>query len=206
MSMWSYPEGSIINGVLTEHRTVRGPLPVTINDKSYGIDIFEKESSEFLANLGIFSYIEDSIPEHYSGGVPVDVQEENVIRRTYPNPILQADQWRANLTSAIQTKKVSKRDGGFVVDSKTFDSDAAANMAYLNFSVRLSQDPTYTTLWKASGNEWVTMDASLFTQVAAAFAANMEAAFGWQAEMDAELSVAPDTYEALKFIEELINS
>ena len=201
--MYSYPAGTIINGILTDHRTVRPAMPFTINDVSYGLAHFA--DAELLVRLGIKSFIEDAVPAHYQGGVPEDVETANTIHRTYPNPILQAEPWRAQLVQATQVKKIAKRDGGFAVNGILFDSDANANIAYLNFGFRLAQEPTFSTPWKASGNIWVTMDAALFTLVSAAFAANNQGAFAWQAQMDAALAAAPDTYAALKAIEDAIN-
>jgi len=189
---------------LTE-RTVRGPLPVAINDISYPPAIFSNWSGPELAALGIKAFVEDSIPAHYSGGVPVDVETDYQIHRTYPNPVLDAAPWRVQLTQAIQTKKIAKRDVGFLVDETLFDSDANANVQYLNFYTRISVNPTYSTPWKASGNTWVVMDATLFALVSAGFQANTESAFSWQAQMNSALATAPDTYEALKAIEDSIN-
>jgi len=88
MSMWSYPAGSIINGVLTEFRTVRGPLPVTINDISYSPDIFSKWPMADLAALGLKLFVENPIPQDYIGGVPVDIETDEQITRTYPDMYL----------------------------------------------------------------------------------------------------------------------
>lgn len=206
MSMWSYPAGAIINGVPTDHRTVRRALPVTINGVQYSVAIFSSWTPAQLAALGIKSWAEDSVPEHYSGGAPVDVETDTHIQRTYPNPVLQPEPWRVQLQAAIQAKKIAKRDGGFIVDETLFDSDAGANVAYLNFDTRIAADPLYSTPWKASGNIWVTMNATLFALVSAGFQANMEAAFSWQAQMDAALAEAPDTFAALSAIEVLINT
>lgn len=206
MSMWSYPAGAIINGVRTSERTVRSALPVTIDGVSYPVTIFSLWSPAQLASIGIKSWAEDSVPEHYSGGVPVDVESATHIQRTYPNPILQATPWRAQLQEAIQAKKIDKRDGGFTVDGVLFDSDTNANMAYLNFNAKLATDPQFSTPWKASDNTWVTMDAALFAKVSAAFEANNQGAFLWQAQMSAALDAAPDTYDALKAVEDQIKA
>ena len=206
MSQYSYPAGAIINGVLTEHRTVRGPLPVTINDISYPPAIFTNWTSEQRAVLEILDFFEDSVPQHYSGGVYADITGPTSIHRTYPNPVLDAAPWRAQLLAAIQEKKKAKRDGGFMVGNVLFDSDANANVQYLNFYTRITKDPDYSTPWKASGNTWVVMNAALFALVSAGFQANTEAAFTWQAQMDAALAEAPDTFEALSAVEALINT
>ena len=85
MSMYSYPAGAIINGVLTTERTVRGPAPVTINDVSYPDAIFASWSPQELAALGIKLFIENPIPQDYIGGVPEDIETDGQITRTYPH-------------------------------------------------------------------------------------------------------------------------
>lgn len=85
MSMWSYPAGSIINGVETTERTVRPPLPVIINDVQYNESIFNSWTLQDLAQLGLKLFIENPIPEGYDSGVPVDIETDTQITRTYPD-------------------------------------------------------------------------------------------------------------------------
>jgi len=86
MSMWSYPVGAIVNmGQPLTERTVRGPLPVTINDISYGPDIFSKWPMADIAALGIKLFIENPIPQDHIGGTPVDIETDEQITRTYPD-------------------------------------------------------------------------------------------------------------------------
>lgn len=181
----------------------RGPWGPNGEEVSYPT---RKVTMEMWAMLGWLPYITDDVPEHYSGGAPVIVKTALEYRCTYPNPVFEAAPWRAQLLAAIQAKKIAKRDGGFMVDETLFDSDANANVQYLNFYTRITKDPTYSTPWKASGNTWVTMNAALFALVSSGFQANTEAAFAWQAQMDAELAAAPDTFAALLAIEALINT
>lgn len=173
---------------------------------SGGVRHYKSCSEDELIAAGYLAYTEDAVPEHYAPGVYEDVETPDKIHRTYPNPILQAAPWRQQLTNAIQVKKVTKRDGGFLVDGVLFDSDAGANIAYLNFGVLLQQAPSTVQRWKTSGNTWVDMDAALFTKVSAGFATNLRAAFAWQDSMTQALAVAPDTYAALKAIEDAINA
>jgi len=157
------------------------------------------------AQLGWLPYITDDVSEHYSKGEPVIIKTATEYHCTYPNPVLDTATWRDQLIKDIQNKKIAKRDGGFLVDGVLFDSDAGANVQYLNFFTQVMSDPTYTvTNWKASNGTWVEMNATLFAKVSAAFALNTAAAFDWQAAMQTALDTAADTYEALKAVEDLI--
>ena len=85
MSMWSYPANAIINGVLTTERTVRGPLPFTdTKGDQHSESVFSSWTGPELAALGIKLFIENPIPQDYIGGVPVDIETEYQITRTYP--------------------------------------------------------------------------------------------------------------------------
>lgn len=185
--------------------TVRQSQPFVFNNVQYGIDVFQKWTPEQLAEVGVKEFIEDSVADHYRGGVPVDVETVTQVHRTYPNPVFEPAPWRASLMAEIQAKKITKRDGGFTVDGVLFDSDAGANVQYLNFFTQVMSDPTYTVAnWKASNGTWVEMNAVLFAKVSAAFTLNTAAAFDWQAAMQTALDTAVDTYEALKAVEDLI--
>lgn len=103
---------------------------------------------------------------------------------------------RADKRAAIQTRKVQARDGGFLVNGVRFDSDGAARIAYIELAMRLQASATFSTAWKASDGVWVTMNAALYAQVAAAGEAHVSAAFARQAELDAALD-ACTTIEAV---------
>lgn len=62
-----------------------------------------------------------------------------------------------------------------------FDSDAKARLAYLELALKLGQDPAYSTPWKASRGQWVTMDAALFAALQPAYEAHIQGCFAWQA-------------------------
>lgn len=97
--------------------------------------------------------------------------------------------------AAIQVGKVAARDGGVVVNGILFDSDLAARMAYNELAIRFQQNPSFSTQWKASKGQWVTMDAALFAQVMAAGEAHIQACFAWQAEREAEVMAAQNIEE-----------
>ena len=83
--MWSYPIGAIIGGVELTERTVRPALPVIVGDVQYGESIFSAWSLPELAALGIKLFVENPIPQDYIGGVPVDIETDTQITRTYPD-------------------------------------------------------------------------------------------------------------------------
>ena len=94
-------------------------------------------------------------------------------------------------------------DGGFMHGVTLFDSDAKARLAYLELALKLGQDATYSTLWKASTGQWVTMDAALFAALQPAYEAHIQSCFGWQAAREAEVAAAvalAETDEAVAWV------
>lgn len=92
--------------------------------------------------------------------------------------------------AAINEGKNVALDAGFWHEGVLFDSDTKARLAYLELAVKLVQDPTYSTPWKASRGQWVQMDAALFAALQPAYEAHIQACFAWQAARDQELSLA----------------
>ena len=109
-----------------------------------------------------------------------------------PPPEPTAQERRAALLSVISARKAAFRDGGFDMNGVRWDSDLEARTAYGELARMLEADPAYTTRWKASDGQWVTMTSVLFAQVYAAGAAHIAAAFAWQEEEEARLSATPD--------------
>lgn len=107
-------------------------------------------------------------------------------------PPLTAERLRAKLLAEIGARKNALRDGGFLVDGVLWDSDAGARLAYAELAQRLAADPSFTTRWKASEGQWVTMTAALFAAVYTAGAAHIAAAFAWQEAEEARLAATPD--------------
>jgi len=91
---------------------------------------------------------------------------------------------------AINEGKNGALDGGFIHNSVLFDSDSKARLAYLELALKLGQDPTYSTPWKASSGVWVTMDAALFSALQPTYEAHIQACFQWQAAREMEVAVA----------------
>lgn len=71
-----------------------------------------------------------------------------------------------------------------------FDSDAKARLAYLELAVKLGQTPAYSTPWKASRGQWVTMDAALFAALQPAYEAHIQTCFAWQAAREQDVAAA----------------
>lgn len=71
-----------------------------------------------------------------------------------------------------------------------FDTDAKARLAYLELAVKLGQDSTYSTPWKASRGQWVTMGAALFAALQPAYEAHISGCFAWQAAKEQEVAAA----------------
>ena len=97
---------------------------------------------------------------------------------------------KADKLEKIQQGKVAARDGGFDVSGTKFDSDQSARIAYLELSMKLQTDSTFTTEWKANDETWVMMDAALYAQVAAAGQTHIENVFAWQAQQNALVASA----------------
>lgn len=91
---------------------------------------------------------------------------------------------------AINIGKNTALDGGFTYGGTLYDSDSKARLAYLELATRLGQDQAYSTHWKASRGQWVTMDAALFAALQPAYEAHIQACFAWQAEREQELAAA----------------
>lgn len=113
------------------------------------------------------------------------------------------DRAAAKLT-AINNGKNATLDGGFIHDGVLFDSDSKARLAYLELSLKLGQDAAYSTPWKASAGQWVTMDAALFAALQPAYEAHIAGCFAWQAAREQEVAaaVAAGDVEALEAVAE----
>ncbi len=99
------------------------------------------------------------------------------------------------LSAYTQAEKKRIKDGGFLLDDVLFDSDDAANIAYLQLQVKLSVNPDYTIPWKASMGVWVTMDSTLFTSVMAAIEAHSSVCFAWQQAKEIEIAACTTAAE-----------
>ena len=95
----------------------------------------------------------------------------------------------------INAAKNTHLDGGFLHNGVLFDSDSKARLAYLEFAHKLSTQATYSTPWKASTGQWVTMDATLFAALQPAYEAHISACFAWQAEREMEVAAAQTVAE-----------
>lgn len=132
---------------------------------------------------------------HMAGGPGTVVEGDDLATATVTwTPDLAA--LAATVRAAVQAAKVAARDGGFEVSGVLFDSDLSARVAYAELAGKLAADADYSTTWKASEGVWVTMDAALYAQAAAAGEAHIAAVFAWQAARDAEIDAAVDAGDA----------
>jgi hypothetical protein len=140
MNQWSYPIGAIVNNDTLTERRIFGALPVTINDISYGSDIFSKWPMADLAALGLNLFVENPIPQDYIGGVPVDIETDEQITRTYPDMYLDTGAVTTRQKQAIYAE-LSELDGERVrpaaaitraqANSETPDPDDVAKLNQL---------------------------------------------------------------------------
>jgi len=100
----------------------------------------------------------------------------------------------AKLTRINDAKNVAL-DGGFAHDGVLYDSDSKARLAYLEFALKLGQDPEYSTAWKASTGQWVTMNAALFMARQPAYEAHIKGCFAWQENREKEVAAAQTVAE-----------
>ena len=119
-----------------------------------------------------------------------------------PRPL--TDGMVAEKLERINEGKNLALDAGFTLDGVLFDSDSPARLAYLELSLKLGQDPAYSTPWKASTGVWVTMDAALFSSLQPAYEAHIQSCFAWQAAREQEVAaaVAAGDVEALAGVAE----
>lgn len=92
--------------------------------------------------------------------------------------------------AAINEGKNVALDAGFVHGSVLFDSDIKARLAYLEVEKKLREAPGYSTDWKASRGQWVTMDATLFASLQTTYEAHISACFAWQGAREQEVAAA----------------
>lgn len=102
---------------------------------------------------------------------------------------------KAKKLHRINNAKNTYLDGGFLHNGVLFDSDIKARLAYLEFAHKLATSPLYSTPWKASTGQWVTMDAALFTALQQAYEAHISACFAWQAAREMEVAAAQTVAE-----------
>lgn len=80
----------------------------------------------------------------------------------------------------LKREKTTSKDSGILVDGVKFDTDIEARIAYIEFMIKLMQNPSYTvTNWKASEGVWVTMDATLFGKLTTAWEGHLTSLFSF---------------------------
>lgn len=129
MSLYRYPAGAIINDTqeLAEP-TVLAPCLARIGGTLHGPEITELWTPAELAAIGIKRVVADPLPVDGTGwpylpGEPVDVEEPEFIRRTYPNAVPDAEGSAANLAQLGASIRV-QRDARLAVCDWTQLPDA----------------------------------------------------------------------------------
>lgn len=98
---------------------------------------------------------------------------------------------KAEALAKIRAEKIRVRDGGVMVGTVLFDTDASARIAYAELSLRMAANPDYAvTDWKASEGVWVSMNAEMFGSLMAAGEAHIAAVFTWQRTMESAVESA----------------
>jgi hypothetical protein len=110
MNMFRYPAGAVINGQALAEPAVLAPCRVVIGDVLHGPEICELWAPEALAALGIKRVVADPLPVDGTGwpylpGAPVDVEEPEFIRRTYPNAQPDLEGSAANLAAQREAER-----------------------------------------------------------------------------------------------------
>lgn len=113
-----------------------------------------------------------------------------------PSP-LTLEEARVQALARIQEEKSRRLSAGFMVGPVLFDSDMSARVAYVEFSLRLADDPSLSVRWKASAGQWVDMGAALFQQVQSAGEAHVRACFAWQEQKSGEVMAAQTVDDVL---------
>ena len=108
----------------------------------------------------------------------------------YQPPMIPIHDLAAAKLEAINSGKNSALDAGFVHDGVLFDSDYKARLAYLEAATQFQLDPEFSTQWKASTGQWVTMDAALFASLIPVYRAHVQACFAWQGAREQEVAAA----------------
>ena len=91
---------------------------------------------------------------------------------------------------AINSGKNVALDAGFVHDGVLYDSDYKARLAYLEAATQFQLDPEFSTHWKASTGQWVTMNAALFAALIPVYRAHVQACFAWQGAREQDVAAA----------------
>jgi len=116
----------------------------------------------------------------------------------FTTPLPEFNDLKNKLFAQADTKKKALLDGGFTLEGVAYDSDINARMAYAELGMRISQDPTYSTPWKASAGQWVTMNATLYQQIASAGEAHIGGVFAWLAGVQSAINSATSIQELME--------
>ena len=99
-TLFSIPEGAIIDGRILTQRELHPAIAVTIGEAQHPPGIFQWPLDDLNA-IGILAFVDDEIPEGYQPGREVDLQEPGTIHRTYPNAYFDVYAAKANRKAEI---------------------------------------------------------------------------------------------------------
>ncbi len=103
------------------------------------------------------------------------------------------------VTEALIKEKRDVKQQGVLVDGILFDTDDAARLSYIEFMLKLLQNPFYSVKdWRASGDTWVEMNGVLFNKIIAAWELRQKSLYTFLKEKEEEL-------KSKKNIEELLS-
>lgn len=130
------------------------------------------------------SWKDQGLPILYPGEIPEGA--------SLTPPKKPADVFRAELRRAIRDHKRMMRNVGIVVNGVRYDSDYNAEIAYLSFSLNTKTNTSYTKRWKASTDQWVTMNRELCLQLIEELNNYLDRLYNWQERKEIELASTPD--------------
>ena len=195
--------------------TIRNATTFVYNDIQYGIDVFEKWTPEQLAEIGVKKYREDGIPFGYRSGVPVDIETDILVHRTYPNPIFEYDNMKTSYMTLINEHRKSKEEDGFVFDVNAtnvfIDTDIKGSLRMTQMALVFQNNPTHVETWKAKdpitkNHKWFDLNATLYASIQLAGQQYVRECFMRQEALQKELELLEKTPELYISFGENINT
>lgn len=133
--------------------------------------------------------------EHFADSYNTVIHEDGTYTFTDPFTI---EVERAHLIESVAEERKRAMNGGFMVGDTLFASDYNARIAYQEVGNVFASDPTYTVDWKASDNDWVVLDASLYALVMAAGKQHIADCFAWEKAKTIEINAVQDPADFAK--------
>lgn len=113
MTLYRYPAGTEIDGRTLAESTVLAPCLARIDGTLHGPEITELWTPADLAAIGIKRVLADPLPVDGTGwpylpGAPLDVEDDEIIRRTWPNATPDVEGSAANLAQLGASVRVQR--------------------------------------------------------------------------------------------------